>query len=107
MDFGTMNVQLVVPKVPEVSQIQHNMNQAGAIHQSFETIKQKQDAALKERQVRTRDRMEDGRIKDNSDREGRGGYQSSGRRHGQEGNGEPAEKMAVDTFRGHNIDIQG
>lgn len=106
MDFGSMNIQLVVPKIPEVSQIQHTMTQQGAVHHDFETMRLKADAQLKEQQVRAREQAEDGRIRDDSNHRN-GGYSggsSGGRRQAEEE--EPAEKMAVDTFRGHNIDIQ-
>lgn len=106
MDFGSMNIQLVVPKIPEVSQLQHTMTQQGAVHQAVETMRQKADDQLKDMQVRAKEQAEDGRIKGDSEREssGYGGGGSSGRRQPEEE--EPAEKMAVDTFRGHNIDIK-
>lgn len=111
MDFGTMNVQLVVPKIPEASQIQHNMNQAATVNQAVEAERQKQDATLKEKQVRAREELEDGRVKDDPDAEERrgGGYGGNRRRAKSSIDTEdaPKEKMAVDTFRGRNIDIQG
>ena len=108
MDFGTMNIQLVVPKVPEVSQIHHNMTQQGAVNQAFEVVRQKEDAQLKEKQVRAREKMEDGRIKDEpDDTKKRGGYRGSSQRRENEKEEAPKpERMAIDSVRGHNIDIQ-
>lgn len=105
MDFGVLNVQLTVPKVPEVSQLQHTLSQQGAVQHDFEIMRQKADIQLKEQQVRSREKMEDGRVKD----EGRGqsGFQGGffdGRKSADQE--EEPEKMAVDTFRGRNIDIQ-
>lgn len=108
MDFGSMNIQLVVPKVPEVSQIHHTLTQQGAVNQAFETLRQKEDAQLKEKQVRAREKMEDGRIKDaDDDSKKHGGYKKNSHGGEKEESEEPSEeRMAVDTFRGHHIDIQ-
>ena len=105
MDFGALNMPLTVPRVPEVSQLQHNMTQQGAQQYDYEALRLKEDSLLKEQQVRGREKMEDGRVKD----EGRGqsGFQGGsfdGRKSTDQE--EEPEKMAVDTFRGRNIDIQ-
>ena len=106
MDFGAMNIQLTMPKVPEVGQIQHNLTQQGVVQHDFETMRQKADTQLKEQQVRTREKMEDGRVKEDAGGN-QGGYQggASRGRNNREAE-EPEEKMAVDTIRGRNIDIQ-
>lgn len=113
MDISPMSLQAVVPKSSEVTQLQHNMNQQAAVQQDFEAIRQKTDAALKQKQVRKREEMEDGKIKDDPDRQKKQGRQDARKGHGQAGTGEDeaeavpsGEKMAVDTFRGHHIDIK-
>ena len=110
MDLSPMNLQIMVPKATEVSQVQHNLNQQAVVQQDFEMIRDQADAKLKMEQVRSRDEMEDGKIKDDPDRRGKNGGYSGGRRQGgQASQGEaeePSARMAVGTFRGHNIDIK-
>ena len=107
MDITPMSLQMVVPHSTEVGQVQHNMNQAGAVQQTFETLKEKEDAELKQKQVREKDAAEEGRIKDDPDHRNRGGYGSFGRRRGNGGevDEQPEQKFAVDPSRGRNLDI--
>ena len=107
MDVTPMSLQMVVPHATEVSQVQHNMNQAGALQQDFETLREKNDAELKQKQVREKEGAEEGRIKDDPDRRNRGGYYGPGHRRRNSGNGEevPEQKFAVDPSRGRNLDI--
>ena len=55
MNVTPLSMQMVVPQSTEAGQVQHNLNQAGALQQSFENVKQKEDARLtgriKERQA--------------------------------------------------------
>ena len=113
MDISPMSLQAVVPKSSEVTQMQLNMNQQAAVQQDFEAIRQKTDAALKQKQVRKREEMEDGKIKDDPDRQKKQGKQEARKRQGQaadaaedETEALSGERMAVDTFRGHHIDIK-
>ena len=62
MDLSPMNLQIMVPKATEVSQVQHNLNQQAVVQQDFEMIRDQADAKLKMEQVRSRDEMEDGKI---------------------------------------------
>lgn len=111
MDFNPMNsLQIIVPKATEISQVQHNLNQQPVIQQDFEAMRQKADAALKQKQVRSREELEDGKIKDDPERKGKQGkYTGNRKRHVPnediEESGDEA-KIAVDSFRGHNIDIK-
>ena len=107
MDVTPMSLQMVVPHATEVSQVQHNMNQAGALQQDFETLREKNDAELKQKQVREKDGPEEGRIKEDPDRRNRGGYYGSSRRRNGSGDGEevPEQRFAVDPSRGRNLDI--
>lgn len=107
MDVTPMSLQMVVPHSTEVGQIQHNMNQAGALQQSFETLKEKQDAELKQSQVREKDDLEDGKVKDDLERQNRGAYQRARKRAMSKGEEEEAEqeKFAFDPTRGRHLDI--
>ncbi len=109
MDVTPMSMQVMLPHSTEVSQIQHHMNQAGAVQQDFETLRQKMDADLKQKQVREKEAAEEGRIKDDPEHRNRGGYGGSGQR---KGNGEEQsvedqllQQLAMDPSRGRNIDI--
>ena len=106
MDISPMNLQLMVPRSTEVSQTQHNINQHFAMQEDFSAAKEKMDAELKQKQVRERDGSEDGRIKDDPDRQKRqGGW--GGSRHRRQNSSEDAapEKLAIDLVRGQNLDI--
>lgn len=107
MDVTPMSLQMVVPHSTEVGQMQHNMNQAGALQQSFETLKEKQDAELKQSQVREKDNLEDGKVKDDPERQNRGAYQRARNRVMARGEEEEAEKekFAFDPTRGRHLDI--
>ena len=104
-----MNLQIMVPKATEVGQIQHNLNQQSAVQQDFAAIRQKAEAELKQTQVRTKDDGDGGKIKDDPEhKKKQGQYASSGHRQSKQGEEEeaaPQEKLAVDQFRGHHIDI--
>lgn len=106
MNITPMNLQMVIPQATEASQVQHNLNQAGALQQSFEDVRQKEDAKLKQQQVRNKDNPEDGRIRDDGEG-GQGGYYAAGARRAQDEEEEQQEdKFANDPARGHFLDIR-
>ena len=109
MDLSPMNLQVMIPRSNDASQVQHNLNQQTAVQQDFEMIRQKADDALKQKQVRAREDLEDGKIKDDPDHQKKQGQGKNGqaKHKAQKMAPEQAkEKMAVDVFRGHNIDIK-
>lgn len=108
MDIMPMSMQIMVPKSADVSQMQHNMQQAASAQQEFETMRRKADDKLKQEQVRHKDNAEGERIKDEPERQGRqGGYFAHRNRHaGEETQEEPPRpQYAVDPNRGRNLDI--
>lgn len=111
MDFSPMNIRMTVPHTMDVGQLQHNMNHHGAAVQDFRALKNKEQQEILQKQVRTKDEAEGEKIKDNPDRDrGQGGYSAnSGKRSAapsqDDADGIESEAMAVDSFRGHNIDI--
>ena len=109
MNVTPISMQMVVPQSTEAGQVQHNLNQAGALQQSFEDVRQKEDARLKQQQVRNKDNPEDGRIKDDPEHRNKGSY-AGGRRNGarqQEEEEEPKlELFARDPSRGQFLDIK-
>jgi len=106
MDISPMNYQLLVPKSTEVGQQQNNMHNMVNAQQGFTSLLEKREAEQKLKSVQERDNAEDGKIKDDPNRKGQGGF-SGGRRHKGQEEQEPEEeeRMAVDTYRGHRIDI--
>ena len=107
MDLSPMNLQVMIPKSTEVGQMQHKLNHDGVVQQDIGALKLQQDANLKQKQVRTRDKMEDGKVKDEAK-----GQQGQGGQGGQQSQQHPAENeeaqapMAVDSVRGRMIDIK-
>ena len=109
MNVTPISMQMVVPQSTEAGQVQHNLNQAGALQQSFEDVRQKEDARLKQQQVRNKDNPEDGRIKDDPEHRNKGSY-AGGRRKGggqeEEAEEQKLELFARDPSRGHFLDIR-
>ena len=103
MDVTPLSMQMVVPRVSDAQQVQHNLNQASAMQQDFEALREKADAKRKETQVRTKSNAEDGKIKEDPERQrGQGG--DSGQR-GEMQDEAQEETFAVDPARGHHLDI--
>ena len=108
MDIAPVNIQMVYPTAAtEASNVQHNLNQATNLQQDFESLRQRQDDELKQKQVRNKNEADQGgTIKDEPDRRGRGGYQQrQSRRRNPQPEQPQAEKFAVDPMRGHRLDI--
>lgn len=105
MEVGAVGVQMTYANAGNATQVQHNLNNAIALQQDFQTVKEKADAELKQKQVRNKDNAEGGRINDDPDRRSRqGGYFYGGRRR-QPQPEEEDENYAVDPRRGHFLDI--
>ncbi|BEU87190.1 hypothetical protein TAMA11512_06540 [Selenomonas sp. TAMA-11512] len=105
MDVMPMSMQAIIPRTGEASQVQHNLNQQVNIAQNQEAQQGKEDARMKEQQVLAKDNAEGGRVREDLNRNGNGHGYRGNRRNAQTEEEEPREKMAVDTFRGHHIDI--
>ena len=109
MDVSPMSMQMIVPRATDAGQVQHNLNQANALQSDYQALEQKREDQLKQQQVREKDNPEDGRIKDDPDRQKKQGGGSRGRRRSpgmpEEPAEEPAMKMAEDPSRGHLLDI--
>ncbi|BAL82277.1 hypothetical protein SELR_05690 [Selenomonas ruminantium subsp. lactilytica TAM6421] len=109
MDVSPMSMQMIVPRATDAGQVQHNLNQASALQSDYQALEQKREDELKQQQVREKDNPEDGRIKDDPDRQKKQGGGSRGRRRGpgmpEEQAEEPIMKMAEDPSRGHLLDI--
>ena len=105
MEMAPIGVQMTYANANNAAQVQHDMNQASALQQNFEAVREKRDAELKQKQVRNKDDAEDGRIKDDPERNRRnGGYYYRSRREPPEFEDED-DTYAVDPRRGHFLDI--
>ena len=110
MDVTPMSMQMVVPRATDAGQVQHNLNQANAMQSDFQAIQQKAEDKLKQQQVRTKDNLQDGRIKDDPDHKPQqGGYGAREKKQSQDKTEESGEetkpKYASDPSRGHFLDI--
>ncbi len=104
MDINPISLQMVVPRTTEAGQVQHNLNQQGNVQQEFAMLRENADVKTKMETVQNRDNPEDGRIKDDPERQSRGGGYSGGQKRRQREETEE-DRQAVDLLRGHNIDI--
>lgn len=108
MDIMPMSMQAIVPRTSEATQVQHNMNQQTNIQQDFQAMRDKADVALKQKQVRTKDNAEDGRIRRDGNRGGNA-YGGSSRQKKRRSETmlaeEEGENYAKDALRGNRIDI--
>jgi len=107
MDVSPMSMQMVVPRAAGASEVQHNLNQQLAVAQDFEALRGKNDAELKQKQVRAKDEAEGGRIRGDDERKsGRGGaVVSAAHSRLDEEEFFSGERYAVDPDRGRFIDF--
>lgn len=110
MDFSPMNIRMAVPQATDVGQVQHNINQHGALVHDNQALKDQEQQERIQKQVRSKEEAEGQKIRENPDEErGKGGYRGRKRQAAPEPEEENQDiepvKMAVDQYRGHNIDI--
>lgn len=105
MELAPVGVQMTYANANNAAQVQHNMNHAAALQQDFQAVREKQDAQLKQKQVRNKEEAEGRIIKDDPDRRRRqGGYYYRSRKQRQEPEPED-ENFAVDPKRGYFLDV--
>ena len=105
MDINPISLQMVVPRATDAGQVQHNLNQQPNMQQQFAMAREQMEVKTKMETVQTRDNPEDGRIKDDPERQSRGGGYFGGPRKRRDRGNEEEDQQAVDLLRGHNIDI--
>ncbi len=108
MNVTPISMQMMIPQSNEAGNVQSNMQNQVNVQQSFESIRQRQDAELARQQVRAKEQAsEDARVKDDPERERRqGGRGGDGRRRGREDQGpELLQRLAADPSRGVHLDI--
>ena len=105
MELAPVGVQMTYANANNAAQVQHELNHASALQQDFQAVQEKNDAALKQKQVRNKEEAEGRLIKDDPDRrERQGGYYYNSRRRNDEPE-EEEENYAVDPRRGNFLDI--
>lgn len=106
MEIAPVGVQMTYANANNAAQVQHNLNNAINLQQDFEALRQKNDDELKQKQVRTKDDAEGGKIKDDPERRNRqGGHYYKNQKRKRQPEEQPAENFAVDPRRGHFLDI--
>ncbi|MGL6015212.1 MAG: hypothetical protein ACRCZU_03835 [Selenomonadaceae bacterium] len=105
MDLSPMNLQVIIPKSTEVGQVQHKLNHQGQVQQEAGAVRLHQDDALKQKQVRTREELEDGKVKDEQ-QQNTGGGGKRRQKSTMQPEEDAEENLAVDAVRGHHIDIK-
>lgn len=109
MNVTPISMQMMFPQSNEAGNVQSNMQNQVNVQQSFESIRQKQDAELARQQVRAKEEAsEDARVKDDPERGRRQGHGHGGesRRGSAEDHGaELLQRLARDPHRGVHLDI--
>ena len=105
MELAPVGVQMTYANANNAAQVQHDMNNASALQNAFQTVREKEDAQLKQKQVRDKEEAEGRLIKDDPDRRSRqGGYYYRSQQREEDFENED-ENYAVDPRRGHFLDI--
>lgn len=99
-----MDLQVMIPKATEVGQIQHKLNHQADVQQVFVANSLQADADLKQKQVRKREQMADGTIDDKTKRQQQQAHDKQQQSPAE--NDESDDNIAVDSIRGHIIDIK-
>ena len=100
MNVTPISMQMMIPQSNEAGNVQSNMQNQVNVQQTFESLRQKQDAELARQQVRAKEKAsDDARVKDDPERERRQGKRGRG-----QGGREQREDHA-DPNRGVHLDI--
>ena len=109
MNVTPISMQMMFPQSNEAGNIQSNMQNQVNIQQSFESIRQKEDAELARQQVRAKEAASaDVRVKDAPERERRqgGGQEDQGKgARGEDHGAELLQRLAAEPNRGVHLDI--
>ena len=107
MEIAPVGIQMTYANAGNASQVQHNMNHAIALQQDTEAARQKEEAELKQKQVKNKNDAEGGAIKDDPERNARGGgyYYKPPKKNKNNSDDQPPEKFATDPRRGRLLDI--
>lgn len=106
MNITPMDMQVVIPKVTEVGKGQQNRDHQSVFQQQHGAAQLQQQSDRKLQQVQNTEKSEGKKIKEEEKRKNQQNQQNQ--QESAEENAEKSEsvRMAVDTFRGRNIDIK-
>ena len=109
MNVTPISMQMMFPQSNEAGNVQSNMQNQVNVQQSFESIRQKQDAELARQPVRAKEQAsEAARVKDDPARERRQGRENRDERRrdrGEDHGPELLQRLAADPNRGVHLDI--
>ena len=109
MNVTPISMQMMFPQSNEAGNVQGHMQNQVNIQQSFESIRQKEDAELARQQVRAKEEVsEENRVKDDPERERRQGSDQHERRDRGRSKDQGAallQRLAADPNRGVHLDI--
>ena len=99
MNVTPISMQMMIPQSNEAGNVQSNMQNQVNVQQTFESLRQKQDAELARQQVRVKDDPERER------RQGQRGRGQGGREQREDHGAELLQRLAADPNRGVHLDI--
>ena len=105
MNVTPISMQMMIPQSNEAGNVQSNMQNQVNVQQTFESLRQKQDAELARQQVRAKEKA---RVKDDPERERRQGQRGrgqGGREQREDHGAELLQRLAADPNRGVHLDI--
>ena len=109
MNVTPISMQMMIPQSNEAGNVQSNMQNQVNVQQTFESLRQKQDAELARQQVRAKEKAsDDARVKDDPERERRQGQRGrgqGGREQREDHGAELLQRLAADPNRGVHLDI--
>ena len=109
MNVTPISMQMMIPQSNEAGNVQSNMQNQVNVQQTFESLRQKQDAELARQQVRAKEKAsDDARVKDDPERERRQGQRErgqGGREQREDHGAELLQRLAADPNRGVHLDI--
>lgn len=109
MNVTPISMQMMIPQSNEAGNVQSNMQNQVNVQQTFESLRQKQDAELARQQVRAKEKAsDDARVKDDPERERRQGQRGrgqGGREQREDHGAELLQRLVADPNRGVHLDI--
>jgi len=100
------NLHAMLPNSSEVGKMQNQMNQQINAAQNFGAEKLQEEADEKQLQVQTKDDVEEGKIRNDEEKQQNMQGNSSHERTAKSDATEEEEEKLTDAIRGHNIDIK-
>lgn len=105
MTIRSIDLQVLIPRVTEVSKTQHILDQQNALQQQQVAEQMHQLAALRQQQIQKTPKNAGGKIEDEA--QNKNGQHNSHEKHGSSPNDEDEKQdEGVDPLRGRHVDIK-